>query len=165
VISILFAFLVPFRQVTVQTLAKGVQEYLLREVSYRQVASEIGNSEDSIQRPSHSQVWQWVQLFAARSLHNLETTIQRACVNAGKEKQLTPANCMNSIKAHSIRKVRQLNSASRLLALVWVLLESKQNLVQALLTYFTEFVQPPYSILTGRGITLARPQSSKHIKR
>jgi hypothetical protein len=159
----LFAFVVPYRQETMQTLVKGVQDYLLRKTSYRQVAGDIGNNEDSIQRPSHSQVWQWVQLFAARSVLNLEILMQRACMNAGREKRLTPVKCLNSIKAHSIEKVRELNSARRLLSLVWLLLESKQNLVQALQTYLTEIVQPPFSILTGRGITLAPPQSSKHI--
>ena len=164
VLSVLFAFLVPYRQGSLQTLVRGVQDYILRKTSYREVAGDIGNNEDSIQRPSHSQIWQWVRLFATRSLQNLEISMQRACMTAGKEKQLALATCLNSKKAQSITKVRELNSARRLLAMVWTLLESKQNLVQALHTYYSEIVQPPYSILTGRGITLTPPQSSKHIK-
>ena len=143
---------------------RGVQDYILRKTSYRKVASSIGNNEDSIQRPSHSQIWQWVQLFSTRSFENLEIALQRACVIAGKEKQLTPAICPNSIRAQSITKIRKLNSARRLLALSWILLDPKQNLVQALQTYFTEIVQRPFSNLTGRGITLTPPQSSNHIK-
>lgn len=164
VLSVLFAFLVPYRQVSLQSLARGVQAYILRKTSYRRVASNIGNNEDSIQRPSHSQIWQWVQLFATRSLLNLEIWMQRVCVNAGKDKQLTPATCLNSTKAQSITKVRKLNSARRLLSLTWTVLEPKPNLVHALQSYFTEIVQPPFSILTGRGITLTPPQSSNHIK-
>jgi hypothetical protein len=164
VLSVLFAFLVPYRQLSLQTLVRGVQDYMLRKTSYRRVASSIGNNEDSIQRPSHSQIWHWVQLFSTRSFESLEIVLQRACVTAGKEKQLTPAICLNSVNAQSIAKVRKLNSARRLLALGWILLEPKQNLVQALQTYFTEIVQPPFSILTGRGITLTPPQSLNHIR-
>lgn len=164
VLSVLFAFLVPYRQLSLRTLVRGVQDYILRKTSYRKVASSIGNSEDSIQRPSHSQIWHWVQLFSTRSFENLEIVLQRACITAAKEKQLTPAICPNSVRAQSIAKVRKLNSARRLLALGWILLEPKQNLVQVLQTYFTEIVQPPFSILTGRGITLTPPQSLNHIK-
>jgi len=165
VLSVLFAFLVPYRQASLQSLVRGVQDYILRKTSYRKIASNIGNNEDSIQRPSHSQIWQWVQLFATRSLQNLEIWMQRACVTAGKDKQATPAICLNSIRAQSITKVRKLNSGRRLLALAWTLLEPRRNLVHALQTYFTEIVQPPFSILTGRGITLTPPQSSNHIRK
>lgn len=164
VLSVLFAFLVPYRQFSLQSLVRGVQDYILRKTSYRKVASSIGNNEDSIQRPSHSQIWHWVQLFSTRSFENLEIVLQRACVTASKEKQMTPADCPNSVRAQSVTKIRKLNSARRLLALSRILLELKQNLVQALQTYFTEIVQPHFSILTGRGITLTPPQSSKHVK-
>lgn len=168
VFSILFAFLVPYRHFTLETLARGAQDYILTETSYRKVASQNGNSDDSIQRPNHSQVWSWVHLFATSSFQKLEIAMQRACMNAGVQNQLAAVGqhtCLNSINAQSMEKVRKLNSASNVLALIGLLLQTKQNLVEALQTYFAEFVQPSHSILTGRGVTLSSPQSSRHIKK
>jgi len=168
VVSVLFAFLVPYRQFTLECLARGVQDYILTKTSYREVASDIGNNDESIQRPSHSQIWTWVHLLAESSLQKIEIAMQRACMNAGTESKLPAASqhcCLNSIRAQSIEKARKLNSSARVLALVAILLQrNKGNLVEALQTYFLEFVQPPISILTGRGIRLASPQSLKHIK-
>lgn len=168
VVSILFAFLVPYRQFTLESLSKGVQDYILTKTSYRKVASEIGNNDESIQRPNHTQVWSWVRLIAKSFLQKSEIVMQRACMSAGMEDKLAAVGehwCLNSIRAQSMQKARALNGASRGLALVALLLQTKQNLVEALQSYFIEFVQTPSSILTGRGITLSSPQSSKHINK
>lgn len=166
VFSILFAFVVPYRHFTLQALARGIQNYILTKTTYRETAGEIANQDDSRQRPSHSQVWTWVDLFASSSLQKLEIKIQRACMKASMAKQLTGFSqpvCPNCINAQSLEKVHKLNCANRVLALTALLLQPKQNLVEALQTYFVEFVQPACSILTGRSITLASPQSSQHL--
>ncbi len=167
VLSVLFAFLVPYRQFTTETIGKAVQDYIEDDISYREEASLIAGDDDKRdeQRPNHSQLWRWVDLFGKESANWLSVVVQRACVTAGKENRLGEAcirSCPNALKAHSIEKARQLIGASKLLALAGVLLEPRHNFVKALQTYFVFFVQPASSILTGRGIRLITPQSSQH---
>ena len=166
IVSVLFAFLVPYRHFTVSMISQAMQDYILNRTSYRKVAGEIANDDDVTQRPNHSQVWYWVDRFGECVIQNLEVFMQRSCMNAGKERQLTGVSqhaCPNDIRARSLEKVKKLNSACRVLALAGILLKPKFNLVAALQSYFVAFVHPPLSILTGRGITLFTPQSLKHM--
>ena len=164
VVSVLWAFLVPYRLFTVQAMAAGVEGYVSTETTYRSLASELASGKDDSHRPNHSQVWRWVDLFARKSAKTLGVVLQRACMRAGKESRLTGVSelkCPNSRKAHSLEKFKRLNDARRVLALADISLDCRSNLVQALQTYFGTFVQAPLSILTGRGIRLLTPQSSQ----
>jgi len=168
VLSVLFAFLVPYRQFTTDTIGRGVRDYVEDEVSYRHEASLIAGDDDKRdeQRPNHSQLWRWVDDFSRKSAKRLSVVVQRACVAAGKEARLVEVShsvlCLNALRAHSIEKAQQLITASKLLAMAGVLLEPRQNSVKALQAYFVFFVQSPSSILTGRGVRLITPQSSQH---
>ncbi len=164
VVSVLFAFLVPYRQFTKKIIAEGVEKYLLTETTYREAAGLIAGNSDKIQRPDHSQVWRWVNVFAGIAAWKLNLVLQRSCVNAGKRKQLAgvhDAVCPNALKAQSLEKAWQLNSGTRLVALVKLFLELERDFVATLQTYFVIFVHPPLSILTGRGVRLITPQSSQ----
>lgn len=166
IVSVLFAFLVPYRQFTVQAMAEAVKMYVSTETSYRTVAGELSCERDDSQRPNHSAVWHWVRLFAHESAASLAIVLQRACMRAGREKHLMGVSdhvCPNAYKAHSLAKTMQLNFAIRVLALANVLLDWTGNLVHGLQTYFAGVVQNPSSILTGRGISLITPQSSQQV--
>lgn len=165
VISILFAFLVPYRQFTIQTLEQATQEYLMSNATYRSVAGELAGVVDDTHRPNHSQVWRWVNDFALKSARFLMTVLQRACVDAGKELSLTGVSqhvCPNSKKAHTAPKARALNCAVRVLAMAQHLLETSTELLQPLQAYFASFVQNPLSIFTGRGVRLLSPHNLHH---
>jgi hypothetical protein len=166
VISILFAFLVPYRQFTKQVIAEGVEQYILIETTYRKSAGMICGDDDSNQRPDHSQVWRWVNIFAGRAAWKLNLVLQRLCVRAGKTEHLAGVHnnvCPNMLKAQSLEKVRKLNSGTRLLALAKLLFELEDNFVATLQTYFVNFVHPPLSMLTGRGVKLCTPHSLQHM--
>jgi hypothetical protein len=164
VISVLFAFLVPYRQFTVRAIANSTEKYILEETSYRSVAGELG---DESYRPAHSQVWQWVQLFVSKVQDFLGLKLQYACVECGKnEEQLFKAGqqvCPNAENAASPKKAAKLNLAARVLGLAGLLIKQKTDLILALQTYFVGDVQSQLSIFTGRGIRLLTPQSSKHV--
>jgi hypothetical protein len=166
VISVLFAFLVPYRHFTVQSIAEGIQKYVISKTTYRSVAGELADTESDMHQPNHRQVWNWVKLFAGRAANVLGIVLQRACVTAGKEKQLTGVSehaCPNWRKAHTLEKAQELNRAARVLVMAEILLDWSGNLVQALQTYFATFVQKPLSILTGRRVRLLTPQSLQHV--
>ncbi len=166
-VSVLFSFLVPFRQFTKSKIGEAVEQYLLVETSYRDVAGEVSGNSDVMQRPNHSQVWRWVKLAADRAASSINVVLQRACVKAGKESRLEEAHavvCPNSRKANTVEKTKNLNTGTRMLALAQILLEPLGHLASTLQAYFVDYVKPPLSILTGGGITLLTPQSSHRLK-
>jgi hypothetical protein len=165
VVSVLYAFLVPYCQFTKQAIASGVESYLLTDETYRESAAAIAGDNEE-QRPDHSQVWRWVDKLVTQAAQKLTAVLQRACMIAGKEDQLSDVHqhvCRNAIRAQSIEKAAKLTSGARMLILATIFLSLKQNFVAAVQTYFAFFVQPPSSILTGRGITLITPQSSQQV--
>jgi hypothetical protein len=166
VVSVLFAFLVPYRQMTAATVGKAVQEYLVERTSYRAVAGAVSGSSDKVQRPNHSQVWRWVELFAGKAAAGLNARLQRACIQYGKESGVGAIHetvCPNACMASTPEKTRKLNSGTRLVGLVRLLLERSENVVAELQACFAIRVQPACSILTGRGVSLFTPQSSHHL--
>lgn len=165
VVSVLYAFLVPCCQFTKQAMSSGVESYLLTDETYRESAAAIAGDNDE-QRPDHSQVWRWVDKLVTQAVQKLMALLQRGCMVAGKEHELSDAHqnvCRNAIRAHSIEKAAKLTSGLRTLILATIFLSLKQNFVAALQTYFAFCVQPPSSILTGRGIILITPQSSQQV--
>jgi len=162
VVSVLYAFLAPYRQFTVHAMAEAVETYISEKTSYRKVAGELAGEN---YRPAHSQVWQWVMLFVSKVQAFLGVTLQRACVDYGKEEeQLIWAGrreCPNAENAASLEKATKLSFAARTLAMTELLLNQKTGLICALQTYFVQNVQCPRSILTGRSIRLFTPQSLK----
>lgn len=165
-VSLLFGFLVPYRQFTADTIGRGVQDYIETSVSYREEAGTIAGDDRDVQRPNHSQVARWVSLFCDKSADRLAVVLQRACVQVGKEDRLNNVGdsvCQNALRAHTVKKALRLNCAKRVLALAGILLKPSLNLVKALHSYFASFVQPVSSILTGRGIRLFTPQSLQHV--
>jgi hypothetical protein len=166
VVTVLFAFLVPYRQCTAKAVAEAVQEYLLHPTTYRTVAGEIAGGGDALQRPNHSQVWRWVDLLSGRAAIDLNVSLQRACMTAGKEDSLGGVHqsvCPNADRAQSTEKFDDLNCGARFLKLAEILLAPSENIVRALQAYFAAFVKPARSILTGRAIILFTPQSSQHL--
>lgn len=166
VVSLLFAFLVPYRQFTKKIVAEAVQGYLVDRTTYRRAAGEIAGDNEDMQRPNHGQVWHWVELLATRSQKSLNTILQRACVTAGKESCLSGVHerfCPNATTAHSLEKASKLNCGTRLLILAEIWLQCQEKVIERLLTHFVDFVQPALSILTGRGVTLFTPQSSQQV--
>jgi len=163
VVSVLFGFLVPYRQFTVAVVAKAVETYISEETSYRKVAGELCSAN---YRPAHSQVWQWVQLFVSKVQEFLGLKLQCACVESGKDEQqlieVGKRECPNAQNAASPLKASKLNFAARALGLAELLLNQKTGLIGVLQTHFVQNVQSPLSILTGRDIRLLAPQSSKH---
>lgn len=167
VVSILFAFLVPCRQLTLQAMSEGIQDYLDKTTTYEEKAAEIARDAE-MQRPAPSQVYRWVRLFAVKAANNLALRLQRCCLTAGKEKQLnglSDAVCPNSGKAKSVEKAMALNRGKQVLGLADVFLQRRVNTVCALQTHFSAFVKSPWSILTGRTIRLITPQRLEHAMR
>lgn len=165
VVSVLFAFLVPYRQLTVAAIGEAVQNYLAAKTTYREAAEAVSGSND-VQRPNHSQVWHWVDLLAGRAVKQLNVRLQRACILAGKERcvpGLDGVVCPNAKMAQSLEKVRQLNCGAGLLVLANVLLQQGGDFVAELQACFSNSVQPALSILTGRALRLYTPQSSQHV--
>jgi hypothetical protein len=164
VVSVLFGFLVPYRQFTVRVIAEAVERYILEETKYRTVAGELCGAS---YRPAHAQVWQWVQMFVSKAQEFLGLELQRACVESGKsEEQLIETGervCPNAENAASQEKETKLNFSARALGLAELLLNRKMGQLQALQARFVQNVQSPLSIFSGRGIRLFTPQSSKHI--
>lgn len=166
VVSVLFAFLVPYRQFTKNVVAEGVEQYLSSRTTYRQVAGQIAGDGDEMQKPHHSQVWRWVGLLASRAAWRLNLALQRICVRLGKTAELLGLHeivCSNSCRTQVAGKGRQLNSGSRLLALTKIIFEIKIDFVATLQTYLIDFLHPPLSILTGRAVRLLTPQSLQHL--
>jgi hypothetical protein len=164
VLSVLFAFLVPCRQFTKQFVAEAAGRYLESSTSYRRIAETIACEQDEGQRPHHTQVFGWVNTIIGQAAWKLNLVLQRHCVRKGKVNGLAGLHenvCPNSNKVHTNEKVRKLNSGARLLALGKLLLEPKSSVLASLQTYFLDFVQPPLSILTGRGITILTPHCSQ----
>jgi hypothetical protein len=164
VVSILFAFLVPCRQLTLQAMSEGIQDYLDKTTTYEETAAEIARDAE-MQRPASSQVYRWVRLFAVIAGNNLAVRLQRRCLAAGKGQQLnglSQAECPNSCKAKSLNKIAALNRGKQVLGLARVFLQNESNVVCALQTYFSFFVKSPWSILTGRAIKLLTPQRLEH---
>jgi hypothetical protein len=162
-VSVLYGFLVPYRQFTVRAVAGGVENYVMEETRYRKVAGELSGEN---YRPAHSQVWQWAHLFVSKVQEFLGIKLQRACVELGKdEMQMMKAGarvCPNAENAGSPEKSGKLHFAARALGLAQLLLKQESDLIEALQTHFAADVQTPSSTLTGRGIRLLTPQSLKH---
>lgn len=162
-ISVLFAFLVPHRQFTVLVIAKAVETYVTKPTSYRKSAGELCNEQF---RPHASQIHLWVGTFATKSRRMLRSKLQYFCVESGKgEQEIGKADklvCRNAKKARSPKKFDSLNNSAVVLGLAALFFDMSTNIVQALQTYFSQFVQRPLSILTGRGIRLLTPQRLGH---
>lgn len=167
-VTVLYSFLVPYRQFTGQIVAAGVQQYIQEFKEYRDVAGEIAAEnlgDEDMQRPNHSQVWFWVEAFASKCMNFLAVLLQRTCVEAGLENQLTglsEVECPNAVKSHTKGKEDKLNIACRVLAFARLLGAKEDELVLSLQTHFASFVQTPFSILTGRADVALAPQSSHH---
>ena len=162
-VSVLFAFLVPYRQFTAPVIAKAVETYVTKPTSYRKSAGELCNEGF---RPHASQIHLWVGTFASKSQQMLRRKLQYLCVESGKgEEEIGQADnlvCRNAKKAHSLKKVKSLNSGAVALGLATLFFGKSGDIVLALQTYFSQFVQHPLSILTGRGIRLLTPQRLGH---
>jgi hypothetical protein len=165
VVSVLFAFLVPYRQFTQELIAEGAEKYLLTETSYRQAAGSIAGDNSEAQRPHHCQVFKWVQVVGSLAAWKLNVLLQRYCVKAGKTHALNGLHdrvCLNAQRSRTLSKFWKLNSGARLLALAEICFDRDCRFLSSLQSHFASAVQSPISILTGRGIRLISPQSSQH---
>jgi hypothetical protein len=165
VVSVLFAFLVPYRQFTKELIAEGAEKYFLTETSYRQVAGLIAGENSEAQRPHHCQVFKWVQVVGSLAAWKLNVLLQRDCVRANKTHALDGLHdrvCPNAQRSRSLNKLWKLNSGARLLALAEIFFDLECRFLSSLQSHFVRAVQSPISILTGRGIRLISPQSSQH---
>ena len=170
VVSVLFAFLIPYRQFTTKAVGAALEMYATVISSYRQAAGEISDesrvSGDTCQRPAHAQVWQWMEVFASKAQTFLCLNLQRACVESGKsEAELISAgglDCPNAERARCGGKPFRLKLAAVAVGLVALLLKRDAGRVEAMQAHFTQSVQNPCSMFTGRDIRLLAPHCSKH---
>lgn len=163
-VSCLFAFLIPYRQFTAAVVATAVEKYGTEKTTYRHEAEELSALDcDDAPRPSHVQVFRWVDCIAKKSAHLL-LQMQRELVMQGSAKDLESApggSCPNAIKAHSVEKAHILNHSFEVVQLARLLL-AKTSL-STLHAHFLSAVESLQAIFSGRTVRLTAPQKMKHV--
>jgi len=163
-VSCLFAFLVPYRRATASLVAQAVTKYAGTPTTYRQAAEEVSPLESTATpKPSHSQVFRWVQGVAIKAEHLL-LQVQKELLLLGRSddvQRLVGVHCPNAHRAHSIRKAASLNSLAELLQFANLLVGD--GALSALQANFLSKVESLQVILSQRVIRLANPQNMKHV--
>jgi hypothetical protein len=165
-VSCLFAFLVPYRQATASLVAQAVTEYAGSPTTYRQTAEEMSPLEStSPPKPSHSQVFRWVQGVANKA-ERLLLQVQKELLLQGRAddvQNMIGVPCPNAHRAHSICKAVLLNRLAELLQFANLLVGENSNSMTALHSNFLSQVESLQVILSERVIRLANPQTMKHV--
>jgi hypothetical protein len=164
VVSVLLGFLVPYRRYSGPVVAEGVEAYLSRPTTYRELAAEVTQEDgDEPPRPSHSRIFQWLDEFSRTAKESLGVRLNRACVREGKERGLGySVECPNALKAHSIDKARRLNVAATVKQEGTVMI-GQSRVLELLRAYFLEVFQNPFDIFRGRRLSLSASQNPEHV--
>ena len=169
VISCLFDFLIPYVIFTASLVSSVVQEYASRATSYRDLSgnsSPLTTEADGaeIQRPSHVQIFRWVQRLAGQT-RVLLTHAQRLALQAGAEMSRNDLlACPNGWKAFTEKKQQELDELLRLL--VQSTRCSGSGFVAPvdwLHRYFLQSRSFCRAILSGRKLKLSAQQRAKHV--
>ncbi len=163
-VSCLFAFLVPYRQATASLVSEAVTGYADTPTTYRQTAEEVSPLESTAPpKPSHSQVFRWVQGVANKAEHLLlQVQKELLLLGRGDEVQsMVGVSCPNAHRAQSIRKAAALNSLAYLVQFANLLVG--EGSLSALQTDFLSQVESLQVIFSERVIRLANPQNMKHV--
>jgi len=163
-VSRLFAFLVPYRQFTAAMVAKACEVYACEETTYRQEAEDLSvlNSEGT-PKPSHAQVFRWVNCLARRSEHLLFLSQKEMVMQGNLEKlDVTLHDCPNAYKAQSLEKAKALNGTGELMQLAKFALRVSNPLLQ-LHAHFLRAVESWQAIFSERPLKLSNPQTMKHV--
>jgi hypothetical protein len=156
VVSMLFSFLVPYRQYTVRMVGETVEEYVTDEAStgerrsYRRIAAESGSSRMSIYR--------WTDLVSLRG-EDLRRQIQKECImrQGYVEDALRVCDGCGSRSAGFARseaKRNCLNNLSSAIAMAASLLGAIASVLVALHAYFLRLSESRQLIFCGRAIKL-----------
>ncbi len=155
VVSCLFDFLIPYVIFSAKAVGSVVQRYAGSEVSYRGLAEEAAAIDtadaDEGPRPSHVQIFRWVERMASQS-SVLLLQMQREAVNANRaplsEKALV---CPNSWKAFTPDKRSALDRLLKLLVQSsrWCG-DGEATVVEWLHRYFLQTSSMCRAILSGR---------------
>jgi hypothetical protein len=161
VVSCLFDFLVPYLVFTANLVSTVVGEYGCEATSYRTLAGNSAQLTETVQRPSHAQIFRWVQRVAARA-KVLLSHAQRFALQTGMEMCSDESQvCPNGWKAFNVEKQNNLDELLRLSLqsakccgrdspLVWLHCHLMQN---------RSFRR---AIFSGRSLKLSAQQRVKH---
>lgn len=163
VLSVLLAFLIPYRRYTAPVVIESTEAYIKKSTSYREIAHEVSKAEgDEPPQPAHTRLFEWVKTFSSCATETIGVRIHRACVREGKDKYLgATAVCPNADKAHSKEKCKRLNLAAAVLREAIVLVGSVATL-ENLRTYFLQNFQSPFDVFCGNASSLSVSQNSEH---
>jgi hypothetical protein len=163
-VSVLFSFLIPYRRFT-NVVSKAVQDYAAKKTTYRQEAEEVSvlDSPDP-PKPSHTQVFRWVNVVAQRA-ESLLFLVQQELALKGKWHLITESDsqCPNAYKAWTVEKASALDKLAKLIDLAASLFSTKENVLERLHSYFLQNVDPLQYALANTNVGLSTPQSVKHV--
>jgi hypothetical protein len=162
-VSCLFVFLVPYKQATVALVARAVSDYSTSCTTYRSEAGELSKLESQApSKPSHAQVFRWVKSICGKA-EGLLLQVQKEVVLLGRVEflgDMTGVVCPNAVKAHTIEKVRSLNTLAELIQQTALLVSGGLLELQ---THFLSQVESLQAIFCDRFIRLFTPQKVKHV--
>lgn len=164
VVSCLFTFLIPYRQATACLVAQAVSDYSTTERTYRQEAGELCSLDaDSPPRPSHSQVFRWVNAMTEK-VGQLLLQMQKELVMRGHTNEVQDQiskSCPNAKKAHTTRKATLLNELAEFVQLGWLLVGERG--LSALHAHFLSQVESLQAIFSEHHLRLANPQKMRQV--
>lgn len=165
-VSLLFSFLVAFRQHTAGAIASGIESYATSSTSYRQTSNEMApvDSQDKPPRPGHACIFRWVRDLSSRALR-LNFHIQKELTLRGREGKLLCANrspCPNAWKAKTEEKRTDLDALAECCQLASLLVGADSGILNRLSAFFLEKVETIQMILGNHLIELSGPQNLIH---
>lgn len=161
VVSYLFDFLIPYAVFTATLVGAVVREYASESMSYRTLAGNSAGLTATVQRPSHAQVFRWVQRIAAQS-NVLLKHVQRTALQGFEICRGESQTCPNAGKAFSERKENDLDELLRLL-LQSAKCCGRESPVMWLHLYFLQSRSFCRAIFSGRSLKLSAQQRVKHL--
>ncbi len=168
VVSCLFDFLMPYVIFSVKSVGVVVQRYAGSEVSYRALAEETAAVEswedDGGPRPSHVQIFRWVERLGGQS-GVLLTYVQRVAIEANRELLREKAIfCPNRWKAFTTDKQLALDALLKLLVQSSLCCGGGEAAaVEWLHRYFSQTRSVCRAILSGRKLRLSAQQRAQHM--
>lgn len=164
-VSLLFSFLVAFRQHAAGVIATSIESYGTSSTSYRQISNEMAPVEaQEAPRPGHTSIFRWVQELSSRAA-KLNFQIQKELTLRGKDGELLCASnsfCPNAWKAKTRQKQIDLEILAEGLQLGGLLVEEQVEVLNLLSAFFLEKVETIQMILSNHLIKLSAPQNLEH---
>jgi hypothetical protein len=163
VVSCLFDFLIPYVIFSARAVAGVVTGYASKKTSYRELSGNAAaldsGQNDKGPRPSHVQIFRWVERMAKQS-GVLLVHVQRLVINVGQELLSEQELCCpNRWKALTVQKMSELDVLLKLLVQsgqCWGAGET--TVVERLHRYFSQTSSMRRAILSGRKLRLSAQQ-------